>query len=255
MSQPICVLCAYYHPHADPHAPDRQQSCPVGRHRLEHELLGLRAAYLRLIETPTSEQASKGDALSLLLPAAPVPSPSKQPSVSGSKERQLIINADVLDLTAGAQGGVTSDPYGDQVGHLSVATVLNEWVGYWHERFYASETRPRADAVVMLGWIATVRLEYIADHDDAIADFAEEIRNVRSSLRRALGEVKPKPVPMWGITCPHCQLVSQLMLDPDDPLEYRECANCGLLLSPTEYRQHLRDLVETYRTTSAQAAG
>lgn len=253
MSQPICVLCPYYYPHADPHAPDRGQTCDGARRRLEHELLVLRAGYRRLLELNQVQVGAK-DATSQQLPAAAVPAPSKQPQVSGSKERQIPLS-DVADLTAAAQRGAVRDPYGDQVGHHSVATVLNEWVGAWHERFFVNQRRPAPTVEAMLDWLLGVRLDLVCDADDAIVDFAEEVHDLRAVIRTHLGESGRKPVPMWGVPCPRCQVVSQLMIHPDDPDHYRECANCGKLMTQDEYHAHLRDLLDRYREMRKLAQG
>jgi Zn ribbon nucleic-acid-binding protein len=241
----ICVLCAYYHPRADPHAPDRGQTCIEGRRRLEHELLTVRAGYLRLLEQHTCEVGAK-DAPSQQLPAATVPSPGKQPMVSGTKERRILLT-DASDLTAAAQVGSVADPFRDQVGYLSIATVLNEWIRAWRERYFANQRRPGLTAVALIDWLIGVRLDLVCDADTAIADFADELHDLRAKMRHALGESKKRPQPMWGVICPRCKLISQLMLDPEDPRKYRECDNCGKLLTEDEYHDHLRKLVEKYR--------
>lgn len=251
MSQPICVLCAYYHLRTEPHAPDRGQTCASGRRRLEHDVMILRSSYRRLLELQDTEPGANDDA-SRRLPAAPVPAPSSQPSVSGSKERRIPLT-DVADLTAAAHTGSVHDTHGDQVGYHSVATVLNEWVGRWHEHFFTYQRQPVPTVDGMIGWLVGVRLELICDADPAITDFAEEIRGLQAAIRAHLGESKRRPVPMWGVVCPRCQLMSQLMLDPEDPDHRRECAKCGKLMTEDEYHAYLRDLTDQYRATGKLA--
>jgi phage FluMu protein Com len=252
MSQPICVLCAFYHPRADTHLPDMtsmgKQTCDTGLRRLEHELVSVRAAFLRLQEA-TGFEPGANDRVSQQLPSAPVASPSRQPNVSGSKERRLPIDLARADLLAPATDGYVSDVYRDQAGHHSVAGVLNEWVAAWHDRWYYSEHYPRRDAVSLIDWISGIRLMVVADQDTAIADFAAELHELRNALRNALGDREKKRQPMWGVKCPRCKLVSQLMMDPEDPDHHRECANCGRLLTQPEYLAHLRDLVDEFRAT------
>ncbi len=251
MSQPVCILCAYYHPKAETHlaswSQPGRQCCSAGLRRLEHELVSLRAAFQRLQEGVGAEPAAK-DAVSQLLPGAPVPSPSNQPSVSGTKERRLPIDVTRVDLLLPAGGEYVRDPNRDQTGNLSVATVLNEWVAAWHDRFYSSHGYPRTDAISLIDWISGHRLYWVAEHDEAITDFAEEIRDLRSLLAGALGEVEKIPVTMWGVPCPKCQLVSQLELNPEDPDHYRICISCGAMLSRTEYMEHLRSIVDQHRS-------
>lgn len=256
MSQPTCILCAYYHPRADPHAPEPGwQTCLIGSRRLEHDLLGIRAAYLRLDEEVAAEPGAR-DTISQLLPGAPTPSPSNQPRVAGSRERRLPIDAERLDLLLPVVPGYVRDPRHDQIGHHSVATLLNEWVAEWHDRWHYHESYPRTDAIHLIDWIlAPTRLQRICQEAEALADFAEELRGLRSRLRYALGDVEKKPVIMWGVSCPRCQLVSQLRLDPEDPDNYRECGSCGLMLSRDEYLQHLRDLVDQHRQRGDVARG
>lgn len=258
MNQPTCILCAFYHPQADPHLPDMtvpgRQTCDAGQRRLEHELLSIRSAFLRLQEEVLSEPGAR-DAISQLLPGAPTPTPSNQPHVSGSKERRLPIDVNRMDLLLPVVPGYVRDPYLDQHGHHSVATVLNEWVAEWHDRWYASERYPATDAISLINWMLGVRLQHAANTEESIVDFAEELRDLRAVLRDALGDTKPKPVIMWGVSCPRCKLISQLQLDPESPDHYRECANCGILLTRDEYLQHLRDLVDAHRDRPDLAHG
>jgi Zn ribbon nucleic-acid-binding protein len=247
MSQPTCILCVHYHPHAEPHAPEPGwTSCRAGQHRLEHEIAGLRSAYLRLDEEVIAEIGAK-DMISRQLPGAPTASPSTQPQVSGSRPRQLPINTDRVDILLPVIPGYVRDPHHDQVGHYSVAAVLNEWVAQWHDRWYANQRYPHTDAISLIDWIVPIRLREVMQHEAALTDFAEEIGELRARLRGALGEVRRKPATMWGVSCPRCQLISQLTLDPEDPDHYRECGNCGKLLTRDEYMQHLRDLVDQNR--------
>jgi len=258
MSQPICILCAYYHPSAEPHLPDMsepgRQTCSAGLRRLEHELLSIRSAFQRLSEQVAAEPGAR-DAVSRQLPSAPVPAPSNQPQVSGSKERRLPIDVNRADLLLPVVPGYVRDPHHDQLGFIPVATRLNEWVAEWHDRWYAHESYPATDAVSLINWMLGVRLMQAAQHEEAIADFAEEMHDLRTTLRGVLGETKPRPVIMWGVSCPRCQMISQLRLDPEDPRHYRECGNCGKLLTREEYLQHLRDLVDSHRDRPEVAPG
>lgn len=253
MSQPTCILCAFYRPQAEPHLPEMsepgRQTCAAGLRRLEHELLSIRSSFTRLTEQVAAEPGAR-DAVSLQLPSAPVPAPSSQPHVSGSKERRLPIDVNRADLLLPVVPGYVRDPNHDQLGYLPVATRLNEWVAEWHDRWYAHESYPATDAVSLINWMLGVRLLHAANHEEAIRDFAEEMRELRGVLASVLGETKPKPVIMWGVPCPRCQLVSQLQLNPEDPDHYRECANCGILLTRDEYLQHLRDQVDAHRNVA-----
>jgi Zn ribbon nucleic-acid-binding protein len=248
MSQPACVLCAYYHPRAEPHpgGPDGRQCCEAGRRRLEHELLSLQAAFRRLDEEVTAEIGAR-DAVSQVLPGAPTDSPTNQPRVSGSKDRRLPIDVIRIDLLLPVAPGYVTDPFRDQAGPHSVANVLNEWVAAWHDRWYAGQRYPATDAHSLIEWMLGARLMHVVQHDQAIADFAEEVRDLRAQLRVALRETAPKRATMWGVRCPRCKIISQLTMNPEDPDRYRECDNCGIMLTKDEYLEHLRSVVDQHR--------
>jgi len=258
MSQPTCILCAFYYPQTKPHLPDMsqpgRQTCDAGLRRLEHELLNIRSSFARLGEQEQTE-AGANDPVSRRLPVAPVAPVTSQPHVSGSPEPRLPININRADLLLPVVPGYVTDPYGDQRGLIPVAAILNEWVAEWHDRWFSCETYPQTDAITLINWILGVRLMYAVHHEPAIAEFAEEMRTIRGTLRAVLGESAPRPVIMWGIACPSCKLISQLKLDPDNPDHRRECGNCGLLLSREEYLQHLRDLVDAHRRQQDVAHG
>jgi hypothetical protein len=44
------------------------------------------------------------------------------------------LKVNILDLTMPARLDAVQDAYGDQVGHLSVATILESWVRDWREQ-------------------------------------------------------------------------------------------------------------------------
>lgn len=256
MVETYCVLCAVYHPESDRHFPDRTQTCESGRRRLERDRLAVRSMYLRLMEEEQilADERTRGDdgppcdPISAALPMAVTPGLSRKPSVSGSRERQLPINVNVVDLTAPAQIGDVVDTYGDQVGLLSVASTLWPWVDVWRQHLYHSPVAPSRDPLALLDWIGA-RLEALCEQEPAIGDFAEELTGLRGALRHALGEATPAPVVMWGVPCRRCDRVSTLVLDPEDPDSYRECtaAGCGVLMTEREYKDWLVEYVERLR--------
>lgn len=256
MSQPTCVLCAYYHPRAEPHPTGgiSRQSCDAGLRRLEHELLSIKASFKRLAEEVAAEPGAQ-DLISQLLPSAPTASPSNQPRVSGTKERQLPVDVNRVDLLLPVRPGYVRDPLRDQAGHTPAAAILNEWVAEWHDRFYYAQQYPRTDVPHLIDWMLGVRLMHIVDREEAIRDFAEEMQDLRSVLRSALHDAAPRRARMWGVKCPRCRLVSQLSMDPEDPDRYRECDSCGVMLTDTEYLKHLRALVDEYQSGVPLAGG
>ncbi|MBF9135339.1 hypothetical protein I0C86_41550 [Plantactinospora sp. S1510] len=127
---------------------------------------------------------------------------------------------------------------GDQVGYVSVATIVDSWVQNVRLRLWPSSPSPDPLVTHLVAWLRD-RLEVIVDLFEPIADMARELRDVQGGLRRALGEGEPRPVIMWHVPCRKCDAVSQIVLHPDG---YRECAGqygCGLLYSEQEWKDHL----------------
>jgi hypothetical protein len=207
-----------------------------------------------LVGTRMTEDGTPRDPIAALLPMANTPGRSKKPSVSGSKERQLPINVTVVDLMAPATWGpLKSGP--DQVGALSVATVLAQWIERWQELYEPQSQFYALTAPTLLKWLA-YRLDSFADRDPDIGLFAEDLSTLKTQLRAALGEATPKPLVMWGVPCRRCDTVSTLVLDPEDPDHYRECSNesCGLLMTEDEYKAWLVEIVEKLRAERERVA-
>lgn len=126
MIEHACLLCAIYRRDAEPRQYERAQVDEGCRHRLGSEIADVRDLFLRLANPdpvevddrvyelhdvdglPTGE-FRRADPTSLFGGMAPTPGRSKQPIVSGSRERQLPINADIADLLAPARGGSVRD--------------------------------------------------------------------------------------------------------------------------------------------------
>jgi hypothetical protein len=195
------------------------------------------------------------DPIASALPMAAIPSASKNPSVSGSKERQLPIDVTVSDLTAPANLHPLSDDR-DQVGVRSVATVLYHWVNWWRIQIYSSPIEPPRDVEGLMAWIAPRLSAAIMDKDFDIAYFAEDLISLRGQLRNALGDRDLKPVVMWGIPCRRCNTVSTLVMNQEDPDQWRECkaSGCGLLMTDQEYKDWLVETLGKMKSRSTQVA-
>jgi hypothetical protein len=262
MSQTTCVLCRVYRPKLEAHYPDRAQTCDYGRRRLERDRMDVLTMYRRLAEqdeelvgTRDTADGLPKDPIAALMPMANTPGRSKKPSVSGSKERQLPINVEVVDLLRDASWREPS-VHEDQVGTLSIATVLHGWANYWRLSVEGSVSPLPLRVPDLMKWIG-YRLARFADEDPEIWRFAETLIGLKGQLRSALGEQTPKPEVMWGVRCRRCDTVSTLVLDPDDPDRYRECSNeqCGLLMTEDEYKAWLIEIVETMRRDRLAAGG
>lgn len=208
-----------------------------------------------LIGTRSTDEGLPKDPIAALMPMANTPGRSKKPSVSGSKERQLPINVEVVDLLRDASWHEPS-VHEDQVGTLSVATVLHGWANYWRLSLEHAVTPLPMRVPELMKWIG-YRLAVFADKDPEIWRFAEVLVSLKGQLRSALGEQTPKPEVMWGVRCPRCDSVSTLVLDPDDPDRYRECSNreCKQLMTEAEYKAWLIEIVETMRRDRLAAGG
>jgi hypothetical protein len=262
MSQATCVLCRVYRPKLEAHYPDRAQTCDYGRRRLERDRMDVLSMFRRLAEqdeeligTRDTAEGTPKDPVAALMPMANTPGRSKKPSVSGSKERQLPINVEVVDLLRDASW---REPlaHEDQVGSLSVATMLYGWANHWRLSLENTVTPLPLRVPELMKWIG-YRLGRFAEEDPEIWRFAEVLVGLKGQLRSALGEQTPKPEVMWGVPCRRCDTVSTLVLDPDDPDRYRECSNdqCGLLMTEDEYKAWLIEIVETMRNVRLAAGG
>lgn len=251
MFQSTCVLCRVYRPNLEGHYPDQEQTCDYSRRRLERDRMDVLSMFRRLSEldeelvgTRSLDDGRPKDPVAALLPMANTPGRSKKPSVSGSKDRQLPINVQVVDLLRDASTkSVTADD--DQIGSFSVATILYGWANYWRLSFERSVTPLPLRTPELGRWIGQ-RLEAFAEQDPEIWRFAETLMGLKSQLRSALGEQTPKAIVMWGVPCRRCDSMSTLVLDPEDPDSYRECSNeaCRLLMTEAEYKAWLIEIVE-----------
>ncbi|GAA3750628.1 hypothetical protein [Micromonospora maritima] len=125
MIEHACVLCAVYRRDAEPRQYERAQADDGCRRRLDGEIVDVRDLFLRLAnpEAPDVDDRTyeaydsqgefiglrRADPTSVFGGMAPTPARSAQPSVSGSRERQLPINPDIVDLLAPARSGGVRD--------------------------------------------------------------------------------------------------------------------------------------------------
>ena len=155
--------------------------------------------------------------------------------VSGSRTPPLPLRVDPLDLSlpapTGRQRWEPNNWPRDQVGHISVATLLDSWVRDWIDVLGLRETPP-ALVGTMAGWL-TNRIDLGSKDHPAIDDFAAEIRDLLQTLRRTVGtsEVRPEHL---DVPCRRCDLLDLHRLPGEDRVE---CGSCGDLLTEDEYRR------------------
>ena len=127
-------------------------------------------------------------------------------------------------------------PAADQVGHVSVASVLNGWVRDFAET--RREVGPEPVVSLLVRYLAD-RLDWAFESHDAVDEFAYEVGNVVSALYSAAGLPLPRPELCEGIPCanPLCDLKT-LFRQPVSYFEqpqYVECASCHRLYKLSEF--------------------
>ncbi|MFB6392616.1 hypothetical protein [Polymorphospora lycopeni] len=283
-----CILCPAFRADDEPRAARRPPVCDACRWRLHHTIRDIANLHARLAnpEPPivdrhryqtTNPDGTPGrirwaDPVARLGGVAPINSRSSQPHVTGSRERPLPTPVDRIDLGAPARPGSIGiatrghwaarggDP--DQVGVLSVATVLDSWVRDWRESMWPDVHLPDARVDQLADWLLAgfddeqpgVRIDQACDQHPAIDEMATELRALRQALRRALGETDPQPTPVTGVACATCANRA-LWRQPGDTYA-AECATCGTLYTDTELADHINELAgqERRRRTPEQVA-
>lgn len=183
------------------------------------------------------------DPVSAVLPAGPVAGAAGGPRATGTRERSLPIAVDPTDLllpvnhgarALQARGALGLDD--DQVGYVSTATVLDWWAQEWAAR--RGEHIPRVWTVAALsGWLL-LRLPWALEVHPRLAEFAEQLDDLRSALWAACGKGAARPKLMHA-PCPGCGLLTLTQAFPED---YIDCGHCGRCISPLEYEEMVMEL-------------
>lgn len=248
-----CILCPTYRRDDTPHTPDVDPVCDVCRWRVHRDMAAVgrlhrdlavdevldrdhrTVAILDALGVPTGQYRWR-DPAAAVLPVGAVAGRSGQPVVSGTREPSVPIDLDRIDLTAPARHGTVHDPYHDQIGHISTATVLDSWAYALRAALFATERRPDGSVDALVRWFLTgapvSRLDTACTRYAAVTDLAGEIRRLCTALRDAAGESEPPPQVLWGVPCRRCKEVSRLVRED----LYVACRKCGLLLTLIEYR-------------------
>jgi ribosomal protein S27E len=181
-----------------------------------------------------------------LLPARMVPGQTQGQRVTGSKEAPMPLRVDPLDLGMPARPGTIHDPLGDQVGYVSVATVLDLWVTDWRTKIDCGDLRPGPTVVELIRWLR-IWLPAACDQHPAIGDFAAEMKDTRTQLRAVAGVTEVRPEYL-DIPCRRCDLKGLYRLPGEDRVE---CGSCGSLLTEDEYLTWVRLLAAHMREVPA----
>src|SRR5690606_32327969 len=116
--------------------------------------------------------------------AGPVPGRWGRPRVSGTRSVPAPAPLDRIDLTLPARpaarrllarGALGIDS--DQIGHLSVATILDTWVRDWRDTCWPGTHLPAATVADLVTWLRT-RLPDACQRHPRIAEFAGEVSQV-----------------------------------------------------------------------------
>lgn len=167
-----------------------------------------------------------------MLSAAPG-SGNGQARVSGSSEQSLGVSIPVLDLIGPANTGTVHDPYRDQCGNVSVASILDSWAADWADM--RGESRPLPTVARLSEWLKE-RLDWADEHHPALQDFAADLQRTVWALRAANGDLPAPDDHKDGIECPKCDMMA--LFDVGDFIECVEANyGCGKLLTPAEYGQ------------------
>ncbi len=263
-----CQLCRVYRPDSNPREPYRPNVCDADRQLLDRHLTDIanliaelanpeplivdqrryERTGIRYLKHGQREVVSLGevwaDPLADLNGVAPINSRSNQPAVSGSRERPIPIAVTTLDLKATArvphQTRAVADWPDDQVGHLSAATILDQWTRNIRAALFPDHHLPAATVDQLISWLRN-RVDDVCDHYPLAAEFAEKIRDLRSVLRSVAGETEPQPEHCDGVPCKRCNLLTLYrQLDGDV-----NCINpdCQTILRDDEYYDWVKTLV------------
>lgn len=170
----------------------------------------------------------------VMLSAAPG-SGNGQARVSGSAEPTLGVRVPVLDLIGPANTGGVRDQFGDQVGMVSVATVLDSWCSDWAGLRGRGEKRPLPTVPRLAEWLVK-RLRWAAAEHPALQDFSADLHRTVWALRAANGDLPAPDEHKAGIECAKCDRMA--LYDVGDFVEcVPDSFGCGKLYTHSEYAQ------------------
>ena len=169
----------------------------------------------------------------------PRPSGGAGEKVSGTRTAPLPGRLDVLNLVGPGSVHVT-DPYGDQTGELPTAVWLEQWVRDWRDVRGQGEHLPGTTVTELSAWLS-FRLDWACDEHQAIDEFAAELKQQLGALRAVNRSGEPKPEPLVT-PCPTCRLRALVRVNGGDV----HCQECGRILRPDEYDQHVTVAVRIY---------
>ncbi len=218
-----CVVCPQLHSRAPRHY-ERAQVCEPCRARLAQTLTDIGRGHGDL-----PQHLERGAGFG-------------QYVRGGEVEAPLPFREDVWDLLLPVRptpNVVGLDDLLCQIGHVSVATLLDSWIRDWcHLRGKSERGRP-GYVSAMVVWLGN-RLEWACDHHPAVDEFASEINGLWSVMRRYVGVDEPRPTPCRGVPCRRCDLKTLARLaDGSGDVECQNAA-CRTVYRADEYTRWVR---------------
>lgn len=168
----------------------------------------------------------------------------------GEVEAPLPFQEDVWDLLLPASHTTIHDPFGDQIGYQSAATVLDSWARDWRDVRAMGEVGPGGTVAASTAWLRD-RVDWACDNHPAIDEFAAELRALAAAIRRFVPRENARPQPCKGVPCRRCDMLTLARLS--DGSGEIECQNpdCRTVLTSDEYRQWV-GLVAAYSPSSGR---
>lgn len=204
------------------------------------------------------------DPVSLGLPAGPARVAWSHSRVRSTRLASVPIAVDPTDLLMPARAGSVGvrtrgqwsrvpdgDP--DQIGYLSVATVLDSWVRDWAET--RGENLPRlrdgerSQVLILCSWLLD-RLDWACQHHLALDEFAADVGKLASALYGNAGHGAARPK-LMDAPCPECEFVT---LNQPYPEAFIECSGCGRMLTYEEYEEMVKDMRQEIRAQDVLTA-
>lgn len=231
----LCVVHPVLRPSEPPKAPQWPVTCEVCRSALRRDLSGLPGAVQSLPREPGTGHG---------------------PRVSGTPEPRLPVRLLVVDLTLRANQG-SLRPWShrfddeDQVGPLSVATVLDTWVRDWIGTREQREHLPPANVVSLVGWLLN-RLDWACDEHPAVDEFASDLRDMVRAVHSAqqLGGSGEKVGKCPMVLRDDTRCGTALRADPY--MDRITCGRCGTTWNRRDGEWwHLRALQEAAKESDA----
>lgn len=139
-------------------------------------------------------------------------------------------------------------PAGDQIGHISVAAVLDSWAVWWVAARNRGERMPVPTVAALHGWLRE-RLGWACDEFEGVDGFDAELRHLRGALRGVLNLVEPRPQ-LMDQPCPGCGYLT-LIRRPGENLIDCDREQCKRVYTLDEYAAWLRPIADLTRERMA----